>query len=381
VGVNHLLSLLSDKYWILKARVAIREVLNNCRKCRLLYLRLEGQIMAPLKHQRCEGSLQTFSNVSTDFAGPFLIKQGARKSKLKRYICLFTCLETRAIHLEVVNSLEADAFINSFIRFVSRRGFPKKVYSDNGRNYVGAEKELNKIVIESEKIEKDLRRKNVEWHFLPPFSPHFGGSHESLIKSAKRALVAILGSADVYDEEFHTALAIVEDVMNSRPLTYQSTDPNDFQPLTPNHFIHGRCGSQFTMKQVEGASPVRRWQRIQLLCSHFWHRWMKEWLPALRQRPKWRSQQRSIQVGDVVLVVQKSLSRGQWLLGKVMRVFTGSDNNVRVARSILWHLLSQTWNSVEVSLRRGECLEAYRALCVHSAHTIMFTSISSRVCV
>ena len=96
-----------------------------------------------------------------------------------------------------------------------------------------------------------LANKGVKWTFNPPLAPHFGGVHESMIKSAKRAINAVLQNADVNDEELHSAFVGVEDLLNSRPLTYQSSHPADILPLTPNHFLHGRVGGEFAAETVD----------------------------------------------------------------------------------------------------------------------------------
>ena len=137
--------------------------------------------MAPLQKQRCKGSLCPFTYTSVDFAGPFYTKQTGRRAKEKRYLCLFTCLEVRAVHLELAYSLNTDSFINALSRFVSRRGLPTKLYSDNGRNFIGACNQINKDVANFNRSKLAVRFNKIEWSFIPPFAPHFGGAHESFV--------------------------------------------------------------------------------------------------------------------------------------------------------------------------------------------------------
>ena len=145
------------------------------------------QVMAPLPELRTQKSLRAFSQTSVDFAGPFYTKQGRGKTCHKRYLCLFTCLGKRAVHLEVAYDLDMDSFLNPFFRMVSRHGLPKDVLSDNGTNFVGADNKLKELAgLHREKIQEKTARYGMKWHFNPPLAPHFSGVHEVMIKAAKR---------------------------------------------------------------------------------------------------------------------------------------------------------------------------------------------------
>ena len=221
-------------------------------------------------------STRTFTRTAVDFGGPYITVQGRGKRREKRYLCLFTCMATRAVHLEITFGLDTDAFLNAFYRMASRRGAPEEMYSDNGTNFKGADNELRLLVaqLDNEKVKETIANKGVTWHFNPAFAPHFGGVHETMIKSAKRAIHAILGNADVNDEELMTAIIGAGALINSRPLTYQSADPSDDAPLTPNHFLHGQVGGQFAPTSMDETdfNPRKRWRRIQELVRHFWNR-------------------------------------------------------------------------------------------------------------
>ena len=283
--------------------------------------------MAPLPELRTQKSLRAFSQTSVDFAGPFYTKQGRGKTRHKRYLCLFTCLGTRAVHLEVAYGLDTDSFLNAFFRMMSRRGLPKNVLSDNGTNFVGANNELEELAgLDREKIQEKTACYGIKWHFNPPLAPHFSGVHEVMIKAAKKAIYAILSSADGTDEELLSGVVGAEGLINSRPLTYQSVNPQDPVPLTPNHFLHGQLGGQFAPDAVDSTAfkPRRRWRRDQERVRHFWHRWLREWLPSLNARKKWFREQENFQEGDVVT------PRGRWPLGRITKVYPGQDGKVRV---------------------------------------------------
>ncbi|XP_052218275.1 uncharacterized protein LOC127835894 [Dreissena polymorpha] len=332
-GTNQTLSDLSVKYWIVAAREQIRDWENKCSECKRRKGHPKDQIMAPLPKVRTRVTMRAFSNVAVDFGGLYITIQGRGTRRAKRYLCLFTCLSTRAVHLEIAFGLDTNAFLNAFYRMVNRRGLPVSVYSDNGTNFVGADKELRELVqnVDKDKIKESAANRGIQWFFNPPVAPHWGGVHEIMIKSAKRAISAILTSADISDEELITACTGAESLINSRPLTYQSANVDDCTPLTPNHFLFGQVGGQFAPDSVDDTdySPIKRWRRVQELVKHLWKRWLREFLPMLAGRKKWFQQYRDFRIGVVVLVVDPEQPRGRWPLGRIVEIFPGDDGHVR----------------------------------------------------
>ena len=320
----------------MQGREEIREWEHQCYECRRRKAKAGNQIMAPLPKIRLKMPLHAFSTSAVDFGGPFITVQGRGKRRAKRYLCLFTCLTSRAVHLEMAFGLDTDSFLNAFYRMVNRRGLPREMVSDNGTNFVGANTELKELAdkLDKDKIKSSTANKGVIWYFNPPLAPHFGGIHETMIKAAKKATYAILKNADVNDEELMTAFTGAEALINSRPLTYQSANPNDDVPITPNHFLHGQVGGQFAPENVDSEpfNPKKRWRRIQELVRHFWKRWLQEWLPGLNARQKWRQEQRDVKVGDVVLVISPDTPRGKWPLGRILEIYPGKDGHIRVVK-------------------------------------------------
>ena len=335
-GTNRTLAELTQRFWIISAREAIRSWEKKCSWCRRRKSRPSQQIMSTLPECRLTQSLRAFHHVSVDFGGPFLTRQGRGKVRAKRYLCLFTCLATRAVHLEMAFGLDTNSFLNAFFRMVSRRGLPEHVFSDNGTNFRRADLELKELVqkLDQSRIQTLTANRGIKWHFQPPYGPHFGGAHESLIKSSKRAINSVLGNAEVTDEELASVIVGAEGLLNSRPLTYQSTNHLDPEPLTPNHFLHGMCGGQFAPESVDTTNfPLhRRWRRVQELTRHVWRRWLREYIPTLQPRRKWTRERTDFAVGDVVLVVDPNTARGHWPLGRILEVFPGKDGHVRVVR-------------------------------------------------
>ncbi|XP_065174407.1 uncharacterized protein LOC135804458 [Sycon ciliatum] len=335
-GVNQVYASLCSRFWIVAGREAVRDVERKCPRCKLLKARPAQQVMAPLPRSRITPSFRAFARAGVDFAGPFETVHGRGRKRTKRYLCLFTCLATRAVHLEIAYSMDTNSFLNAFYRFVGRRGLPERVISDNGTNFVGAQGELKELVaqMDEEQIIRTVADQRVTWQFNPAAAPHFGGVFEVMIRAAKRAVSAILKSADITDEELTTAFVAAESLINSRPLTYTSSSPSDEPPLTPNHFLFGQCGGTFAPSSVDTTdfNPRKRWRRVQQLVHHFWQRWIREWLPLLTQRKKWRKPHNDVKIGDVMLLLSPNTPRGNWPLARVLETFPGRDGHVRVVK-------------------------------------------------
>jgi hypothetical protein len=244
-------------------------------------------------------------------------------------------LATRAVHLQVTDSLDQDAFLMAFDCFALRRGFPSTCYSDNGTNLVAGEREIRESLEHwnQQLIGSTLAAKNIQWVFNPPAAPHFGGVWERMVQSAKRALRAILNGRMVTDKILETAMVEVENLINSRPLTHVSVNPFDPEPLTPNHFLIGAAhpNQVFASAADEEVPLEKKFAYVKMLADHFWKRWMKEYVPNLIERRKWLSEQRNIQEGDIVVIADGNNPRGEWPIGRITRPIVGPDGRVQTA--------------------------------------------------
>lgn len=201
------------------------------------------------------------------------------------------------IHLEAVSSLTSDDFIAALKRFVSRRGNPEHIYSDNGTNFVGGNRKLNEylqIFTSSQfndHISHFLTSHGTNWHFNPPSAPHFGGLWEASVKSVKYHLKRSFMNTILTFEELTTALATIEACLNSRPLTTISSDPQNPRALTPAHFLVGQELTAIPEPSREDAvlSRLDRWKFTQRITTDFWKRWSREYLTTLQSRNKWRT--------------------------------------------------------------------------------------------
>lgn len=331
-GPQLTLASVRERFWPIGGRNLARSTIKKCIICTRLRGKTIQPIMGNLPAERSNPSY-AFYSCGVDMAGPFMIasKKGRGSRTSKCYLCLFVCLSSKAVHLELVSDLSTEAFILSLRRFVSRRGKPAVIFSDNGSNFKGANNELNKLLRSSrQSITNFANDEGIQFKFSPAYSPHFGGIWEAGVKSAKHHLRRIAGNASLTFEELATLFAQIEAILNSRPLTPLSSDPTDPTPLTPGHFLIGRPLASLPSPLISTKYP-NRYERIEQLRQHFWERWRREFVAELQQRTKWKTRQLELRVGDLVILKEEHLPPLQWRLGRVTRLYPGPDGVSRVA--------------------------------------------------
>ena len=314
-------------YLILGLDNLLKEIKSHCFECKRRDNEPFEQQMSAIPSYRFEKPLQAFSKTGLDFAGPFFVKQGRAKQRLKSYILVFTCLQTRAVHLEVTNDQSTSSVLNAFSRMIDMRGMPNEFLSDNWKSFTSPEKELQSWVRD---LDEDLiiRQTFAEavWRFTPPYGPHHGGIYETMVKATKRALHSLFKEADLTMDEFRTAISRVAALLNSRPLT-RVKDENGTRILTPNHFLIGMLGGAVSTEDLE--NPVERWKRVHSIVNKFWRQFLSEYIPLLSNRGKWQTVRENVQVGEVVLQLDPNTPRGQWKLAIIEEVFPSKDGKVR----------------------------------------------------
>ena len=220
--------------------------------------------MVKLPKERVTPNHPPFYFTGVDYFGPFYVKQG--RSSVKYYGCLFTYLTMRAVHIKHASDLSTSAFINALQRFFGRRGKPRKIISDNGTNFVGADKELRKAMsdLEDNKINAELRQRYIEWQFNPSYASHMGGVWERLTRSIRKILRSLLTHQTVSYDVFQTLVIEVEAILNARPLTPILMDFDVNVPLTPNHLLLLRpSASCFPCEFTKSENyRSRRWRQV-----------------------------------------------------------------------------------------------------------------------
>lgn len=324
-GVQMLMSVLREKYWILSGRKYIRSVLAKCVTCKRHGGKPLNTLVPPLPLDRVRDAV-AFEIVGVDFAGPLHLKNGD-----KVWVCLFTCAIFRAVHLELATSLSTPCFLRALRRFIARRGRPKTIYSDNGTNFVGANNLMQSLnwdeIVEKTAIDRII------WRFNPPAAPWWGGFWERMIGIMKSLLRRTLGRASLSYEELLTLLCDCEAIINSRPLTEMTGDKNELVTLTPAMYLREQAESGIPdCDQIDRVSLQRRVVRLQTLRDALRMRFRSEYLGQLRVIYNKHQLSRPVKIGEVVLIGSDGSKRLNWPLGRVTELLPGGDGRVRLVR-------------------------------------------------
>lgn len=337
-GLQQTLSIIRQNFWIINGKNTVKGIINKCIVCFKIKPKPLSQLLGDLPKCRIETE-RPFYYTGLDFCGPFSVRyQNQRKETYSKvYICIFVCLTTKAVHLEVVEDATADAFIACLKRFFNRRGRSVEIWSDNGTNFVGAYNkllEMESVVKQSNVFIANFCSSNgVNWKFIPPRTPHFGGIWESGVKVIKTHIKKIVGARIMTLEFLYTFVCEIEGIMNSRPLTPMSSDPNDYEPLTPGHFLVGSAINSVLEPDVTRLpiNRLKQWKQLTQMVQFYWKRFNIEYVRALQQRQKNKLPEKNLAVNDLVLLVDENLPSTHWHLGRVIEVKPGSDGKVRCA--------------------------------------------------
>ncbi|XP_035715513.1 uncharacterized protein LOC110859590 [Folsomia candida] len=328
-GVQFLMGRIREKCWILQGRRAIKKVVSACVTCRRFTTKKPCVPPASLPEDRVK-TAQAFQITGVDLAGPMILR-----NQTKCWMVLFTCAVYRCVHLELVTSLSTEDFLMALWRFISRRGRPTKIYSDNGTNFVGADNLFRSL--NWEKIENQTQVHRIQWQFNPPSAAWWGGWWERLIRSIKDLLKRVLKNRKLTQDQLHTSLCQIEAVINDRPLTYVTEDQEDLIPLTPSMFLREiqdvECPE---VEELSGHQLSEDNKAKKSLREEFRVRFRKEYLSQLVQRGK-QEKVHPFQVGDLVLIGDDNKKRLMWDMGRVIELMVGRDGESRVAKVKTMH--------------------------------------------
>ncbi|XP_075150827.1 uncharacterized protein LOC142224934 [Haematobia irritans] len=328
-----IISEIRQKFWVVSVRVALNKVESRCQFCKNRRSQAVQPQMAPLPADRVTPYVRPFSYCGVDLFGPCYVT--IRRSREKRWVAVFTCLTVRAIHLEIVANTSTDSFLLALRNFMNRRGVPVQIRSDNGTNFVGINKELHhdSTFIDFNSVTEKLGPLGIKWIFNTPMNPSAGGAWERLIQSVKKVMAHIVTEKAPQLETFRSLLIEAENIVNSRPLTHLPITIDDPQPLTPNHFLLGCCNSTQTPSPFypQNLCLRKQWKILKSLKDCWWRRWIREYLPDLIRRAKWCSPKTTINIGSLVYLIDADVSRSNWRLGRIVRLFPSKDGIVRSA--------------------------------------------------
>lgn len=327
----------SRGFWIPGINRVVASYVRNCVTCRKNRRPTEEQKMADLPSDRVNPS-PPFTYCGMDCFGPFSVKLGRKVHK--RYGLIFTCLSSRAIHIEMLDSMSTDSFINGLRCFIAIRGAVRQIRSDQGSNFVGAKNELAEALqeLDCEKLNNFLALNQCDFVMNAPCASHTGGVWERQIRTVRSVLQStlLIASERIDDSSLRAFFYEAMSIVNSRPLTVDNlSDPNSLEPITPNHFL--------TMKSTIALPPPgkftkedlyarKRWRHVQYLAEQFWSRWRKEYLSNIAVRQRWHTPKRNLLIGDIVIVKDNDLPRHKWLLGRIEETTIDSDGLVRRVR-------------------------------------------------
>ena len=336
-GVRETLNATREKYWILRGREIVKKLVRRCVVCK----KLEG---LPYKPIWCQDLPPTrldegppFINTGVDFAGPLYV--ATKKGSSKVYICLFTCASTRAIHLELVESLDIPSFLRAFRRFSARRGLPRTIMSDNAKTFKGAMKDVKRIIL-SDEVQTHLADRGISWHFIVQRAAWYGAIWERLVRSVKRCLKKVIGRTSLIYEELTTLLVEVESIINARPITYVYDDVDGVSyPLTPSQLISGYNttrspnGRHFEVISTN-ESLTRRAKYHRRLLQEFSKRWKHEYLLGIREATGLSdpSKKPNMSIGDVVVLKDEQTKRAFWKIAIIEELIVSRDDNIRAAK-------------------------------------------------
>ena len=330
-------------YWIVGGSSLVSRHIFNCVICRKVRGSTQKQMMADLPKDRLE-SAPPFTYSAVDYFGPFYVKEG--RKQLKRYGVLFTCMASRAVHLEVAHSLDTSSFLSAYRRFVCRRGPIRQLRCDQGTNFVGAKNELVQSLreMDQDKLRTELLKENCDWiefKMNVPYASHMGGVWERLIRSVRNVLSVLLElhGSQLNDELLRTFMTEAEAIVNGRPLTVDNMNsPDNIDMLTPNALLTMKskvvCPPPGSFERTDVYSR-KHWRRVQYLANEFWSKWKREYLQSLQMRSKWQMPQRNLDVNDIVIVKDHNEARNHWKLGKVIEVFPDEDGKVRKVKVMM----------------------------------------------
>ncbi|XP_071950799.1 uncharacterized protein [Antedon mediterranea] len=287
--------------------------------------------MAELPVERVTPFTPPFHYTACDYFVPYHVKVGRNKTT-KHYGVIFTCLVTRAVHLELAVDCSTQEYIQVLRRFFAIRGRPKLIQSDNGTQFIGAERELREMVAgwDTIKLKEYCAEEQVTWRFTTPLAPHHNGCAEALVKSCKHALKKSMGEQRLTPFELFTYLQEVANLINERPIGRKPNDPDDGAYICPNDILLGRASSHVPQGPFrETKNPQKRVEFVQRLVDAFWKAWMRDVFPLLVPRKKWSVQKRDVRVGDVVMLADPNAVRGKWTIAKITDVYPGKDQHVR----------------------------------------------------
>lgn len=336
-GIQNTLANIRLNFWLIHGRNEVKKVIHNCIRCVRYRAQVCGQQMSELPAPRVSLT-RAFTHTGVDFSGAISIRTSMTRNckYIKGYICLFVCLATRAIHLELVTDLSSQAFICALKRFISRRGICRYLYSDNGTNFKGANHDLHDLYVMFKKDSNyseivDFCTHNlIQFKFTVPLASHMGGIYEAGIKSVKSLLKRHLLNTKLTYELLYTVLIQIEGILNSRPICAMSDMPNDLTCLTPSHFLIGSPITDIPEPDYLNLNENRldTYKKVTQIKQKFWKQFYNTYLSELQPRNKWLHVKANLKVGELVIIKEDNIPATFWPLARIITVHRNKNDNL-----------------------------------------------------
>ena len=335
-GVQHTLLSTRQKFWITNGDASVRRYVNECGVCMIKKAQPVRQLMSDLPQSRITANKKPFFYCGLDYFGPMTFVEG--RSHRKAWGLLFTCMSSRAVHVELVTSLTLSEFILAFTRFTDLRGPVSTIYSDNGTTFQAAAKVLPKL-LESTELKNSLRKKGINWEFIPPYAPAQGGAWEAMVKQIKHVIANTLEKSQRRPSfvELLTYVGSATKIVNDRPLTPLSDDPRDFTAITPASLLTPYSSPYCVVGSPQHKDNLRRDYRFNIsLSDQFWQKWLEFYLLWQQGRKKWLKMAQNLTPGQLVILtsMEDVSKRGKYQLGRVHEVIPQSRNGKQIVRRV-----------------------------------------------
>lgn len=331
-NIQKMLHYTNRRFWIMGAKSAAKATVKTCVRCQMLTANDRQQLMSALPKERLTPA-RPFFYCGVDYFGPIQVKRfdGRCRTIDKGYGVVFICMTTKMVHIECVSNLTTERFLWALSRLAAVYQLPNKLFSDNAKTFKGAENELRMIreAWLSKEVEEFLTTQGTQWQFIAPKAPFQGGIWEAAVKSTKYHMRRLLSNEALTFEQYQTLFAKITAVLNSRPLVMLSDNPTELNYLTPSHAMIGERVVQPLAEDLSELpmSRLKQYKIIEKIHQDFWKTWRRDYIGTLQNRYKWNQKEKSLQVGDLV-VMKENMPPGTWPIARVIKVYKTSGDDV-----------------------------------------------------
>ena len=329
-GVQYTVARSRLHYWIPQAAKLVKSIRSNCFECRKLNADAMQQLMAPMPQYRLKPA-PVWQYSMIDLFGPIEISNFVRpRTSRKTWAVIITCLNTRACWVYLSESYSTDHLLSVLRKHEARNGSPSQYAADMGRQIVGADRVISEAVadLDQNRLVQFAASRNTKFVFGTPYFPEGQGACERLIKEVKANLRVISKHKRLSFAEMDCLLSEASYLTNTRPLQLNPTLGEDGY-ICPNDILFGRSDMCPPMVNLEETSLTRKAAYKQKVIDEFWNKWKNSYYQSLVKYQKWTLRTRNSAVGDIVLVLDREVTKGKFCLGMVDTVKVDNDGVVR----------------------------------------------------